>query len=105
VSQSALLECICLNAASSAFSQQHAAQTTTTGTVSATASDATPLNPRRLSSDNAYARVYCVVRMVGSGTPTDPIRPMFAPVSVGPTASLDREALQIFSASRKDWCV
>jgi hypothetical protein len=102
VPKSALLGCICLYAASSAFSQQRAAQTTTTGTVSVTALDATPLNPRRLSPENAYARVYCIVPMVGSGTPTDPIRPMFAPVIAGPAAALDRTGIIAFQYQLSD---
>jgi hypothetical protein len=35
---------------------------------------------RYVSPLNTYFRVYAVVPMVGSGTPADPVRPMYTPI-------------------------
>ncbi len=63
---------------------------TPAGAVPTTAASAgvVPLNHRRLSPENAYTRVYCIVPLVGSGSATDPKRPLFAPVpAAGPQAA------------------
>ncbi len=63
------------------------AQTAAPGAVStAAALKLAPLNARRLAPENAYARVYCVVPFIGSGTMADPKRPMFAPAPPTPPA-------------------
>jgi hypothetical protein len=99
VSKPALLLGIFLGLVVPAFSQQPGAATA--GVVS-TSTDAAPLNPRRLSPENAYARVYCIVPMVGSGTLADPIRPMFAPLPPTPTAAIDRTGIIAFQFQLSD---
>jgi hypothetical protein len=99
VSKSTLLLGIFLGVVSPVFSQQQGAAAT--GTVSASAT-AEPLNPRRLAPENAYARVYCVVPMVGTGTLADPKRPLFAPLPPGPTAALDRTGIIAYQFQMSD---
>jgi len=93
VSKLALLG-IFLGVVSSVFSQQ-------AGSATATAAP-TPINPRRLAPENAYARVYCILPMVGSGTLADPKRPMFAPLPPTPTAPLDRTGIIAFQFQVSD---
>jgi hypothetical protein len=82
------------------FSQ---AQTTPSPVVEPTAtSKAIPLNARRLAPENAYTRVYCVVPIVGSGTPADPRRPMFAPAPPTATAPLDRTGIVAYQFQESD---
>jgi hypothetical protein len=42
----------------------------------------TPLfaQPHKIDPANSHERLLCVVPMVGSGTPADPFRPMYAPL-------------------------
>jgi len=90
VSKAALFG-ILLGAFTPAFSQGQPASTAAAGT--ATASAVTPLNARRLAPENAYARVYCIVPIVGSGSIADPKRPMFAPMPPTATVPLDRTGI------------
>jgi hypothetical protein len=57
------------------------------------ASKLLPLNARRLAPESAYARVYCIVPLVGSGSLADPMRPMFAPGPPTAAAPLDRTGI------------
>jgi hypothetical protein len=74
--------------------------------VTATASKLSPINARRLSPENAYVRVYCVVPIVGSGTAADPRRPMFAPVpatlATGAVAPIDRTGIIAYQFQESD---
>jgi hypothetical protein len=67
--------------------------TTTPVEATATAASVIPLNARRLAPENAYARVYCVVPLIGSGTMADPQRPLFAPAPATAAAPLDRTGI------------
>ncbi len=46
--------------------------------------------PRYVSPVNTYFRVYAVVPMTGSGTPADPVRPLYAPTAgeIGRTSGI-----------------
>lgn len=102
MSKAALLG-ILLGALSPVFSQEQAASTTTAGAASASA--VTTLNHRRLAPESAYARAYCIVPMVGSGTLTDPRRPMFAPAPVAATAvptAVDRTGIVAYQFQISD---
>jgi hypothetical protein len=68
----------------------------------ATASTLIPLNARRLAPENAYARVYCVVPIVGSGTLADPRRPLFAPAQPTAAAPLDRTGIIAYQFQESD---
>lgn len=89
---------IFLGVISPIFSQQPPASTTT----ASPSAVAAPLNPRRLSPENAYARVYCIVPMVGSGTLADPKRPMFAPAPPTAATPLDRTGIIAFQYQMSD---
>jgi hypothetical protein len=69
------------------------AQQKTPAPVSAPGTVPASLTPRRLAPENAYARVYCIVPMIGSGTTADPKRPMFAPPPPTAAAPLNREGI------------
>jgi hypothetical protein len=79
-------------------------QTTTapTETTATAAAKLSPLNARRLAPENAYARVYCVVPLVGSGTMADPRRPMFAPLPPTAAAPLDRTGIIAYQFQASD---
>ena len=83
---------IFLGVVSSVFSQQQAGSDTSVA----------PINPRHLSPENAYARVYCILPLVGSGSLADPKRPMFAPRPPTPTAPLDRTGIITFQFQVSD---
>jgi hypothetical protein len=74
VSKAALVG-IFLGAFTPAFSQTPVAPATTATAAKTFAT----ITPRRVAPESAYARVYCIVPIIGSGTPADPKRPMFAP--------------------------
>ena len=81
---------VCLAIISPAYSQQaESAAASTTGVAPTVA----PLNHRRLSPENAYARAYAVVPMIGTGTKADPKRPMFVPAPLAETAAVDRTGI------------
>ncbi len=63
-----------------------------------------PLNARRLAPENAYTRVYCVVPMIGLGTPADPRRPMFAPAppNAPVAAVIDRTGIIAYQFQESD---
>ncbi|HXI41179.1 MAG TPA: hypothetical protein VNH83_14445 [Bryobacteraceae bacterium] len=44
------------------------------------------LAQHRVDSRNVYQRVLCIVPMIGSGTPDDPMRPDYAPLPPSPAA-------------------
>lgn len=71
-------------------------------TTTTSASKLAPLNPRRLAPENAYARVYCVVPIVGSGTLADPRRPMFVPAPATAAAPLDRTGIIAYQFQESD---
>jgi hypothetical protein len=85
-----------------AFSQVQPTSPGTTGTATANAAAVQPLNARRLAPENAYARVYCIVPIVGSGTLADPRRPMFAPAPPTATAPLDRTGIIAYQFQESD---
>lgn len=78
-----------------AFSQEPAAAT-------ATAKSVAPITARRLAPESAYARVYCIVPLVGSGTIADPKRPMFAPAPPNAAAALDRTGIIAYQFQASD---
>jgi hypothetical protein len=102
VSKSALLG-ILLGALTPAILQGQTTPTPAPTVGPAAASKLIPLNARRLAPENAYARAYCIVPMVGSGTLADPKRPMFAP---GPptaaAASIDRTGIIAYQFQLSD---
>lgn len=54
---------------------------------------------QRVSPKNMYQRVLCVVPMVGSGTPDDPMRPQYAPLPGTPPS---RDGIIAFSFQVSD---
>jgi hypothetical protein len=57
------------------------------------------LAQRKVDLRNTYERLVCVVPMIGSGTPDDPRRPMYAPV---PGGEPSREGIIAFSYQLSD---
>lgn len=54
---------------------------------------------RKVDMRNTYERVVAVVPMIGTGTPTDPRRPMYAPL---PAAAPSRDGIIAFSYQISD---
>ena len=81
-----------------AFSQTPAAAATTTTAAKTFAT----ITPRRVAPENAYTRVYCVVPIIGSGTPADPKRPMFAPAPPTAAAPLNRAGIVAYQFQESD---
>ncbi len=55
---------------------------------------------RKVDPKNTYSRVICVVPVVGSGTPTDPRRPQYAPWP--PAANPPRTGIIAYSQQLSD---
>jgi len=84
VSKAVLLG-IFLGALRAAFSQT---PTPITPQPQPTAAKVTPVNQRKVDATSMYHRVYAVVPIIGTGTKTDPFRPLFiAAPPVTPTAT------------------
>ena len=89
---------IFLGALTPGFSQTPAAAATSTTSATAVA----PLNHRRLAPENAYARVYAIVPIVGTGTKADPRRPMFVPGPPTAAAAIDRTGIIAYQFQESD---
>jgi hypothetical protein len=55
-----------------------------------------------MSQTYYHPRVYCIVPMIGSGTPADPKRPMFAPAPPTAAAALDRTGIIAYQFQASD---
>jgi hypothetical protein len=95
VSKNTLLLGIFLGVVSPAFSQPVA-----TGEVQASATRIAPVNERKVDPASMYHRAYAVVPMVGSGTQSDPFRPMFAPTTS--TAAATRTGILAYQMQVSD---
>jgi hypothetical protein len=60
------------------------------------------LAQHRVDPRNTYERVLCVVPMVGSGTPGDPIRPAYAPLPPPPGESPSPNGIIAFTYQMSD---
>lgn len=91
---------ILLGALTPGYSQTPAAATSSTA-----ATAVAPLNHRRLAPENAYARVYAIVPIIGAGTMADPRRPMFVPGPPTATTAMtavDRTGIIAFQFQESD---
>jgi hypothetical protein len=57
---------------------------------------------QRVNPRNIHERIWCVVPMVGSGTPEDPRRPLFAPVPGAPGEQPSRDGIIAFTYQESD---
>jgi hypothetical protein len=60
------------------------------------------LAQHRVDPRNMYERALCVVPMVGSGTPEDPMRPQYAPLPPPPGMPPSRDGIIAFSYQVSD---
>ncbi len=60
------------------------------------------LPQQRVNPRNVHERIWCVVPMVGSGTPEDPRRPLFAPVPGALGEQPSRDGIIAFTYQESD---